>query len=511
MPLTPGPASGSSSERAPERTVYGEGVFVALLSLISTIAAIAGGPDARLTAAPAAPPDPGPAVLSDRRVRDAIKGGWVGGVIGGAWGAPTEFRYTGRTIPASAVPEWRVNAANRYTFATAGGPDETYVEVPFLDALRRRGPRAGWSALAAALRRSSFKLFAANARARANLRDGIGPPASGDPTRNPYADNIDFQIESDFAGLVAPAQPGAATDLAWRAGHVVGYGDGVFGGTMVAAMHAAAFDAPSVAAIVRAGRRAVPAGTAYRAMIDDVLRWHDRHPGDWKATWRLLERDWNVPAAKHDPRHRGDSYNNDAKLNGGYVLLGLLYGGGDFTRTTRIAMRAGQDSDCNPNNAAAILGTWLGYRRIPRRFVRGLAMDRAIDGTDYSLREAIAGSIRVARRLTAKRGGTAGRERWEIPPSPTRPPPAEQWYPAGDSAPQLTASATPSGRTVSFHAAATDPDGVAAYWWSFGDLSDAAGSDPSHAYSAPGSYSATAWALDSLGRTTARTIVVTVR
>ena len=46
-----------------------------------------------------------------------------------------------------------------------------------------------------------------------------------------------------------------------------------------------------------------------------------------------------------------------------------------FAQTIRIAMRAGQDSDCNPSSAASVLGTWLGRSRIPPRFRHGIAFD----------------------------------------------------------------------------------------------------------------------------------------
>ena len=51
-----------------------------------------------------------------------------------------------------------------------------------------------------------------------------------------------------------------------------------------------------------------------------------------------------------------DPFNIDAKINGAYVALGLLYGKGDFRRTLEIATRSGQDSDCNPSSAAGVLG-----------------------------------------------------------------------------------------------------------------------------------------------------------
>jgi ADP-ribosylglycohydrolase len=399
--------------------------LVAMRSRPFPIAALIFGLAVSMAAPAAASAAPDQERIGPGEVRDKVAGAWLGAVIGGAWGRPTEFHHRGQIVPAGEVPAWSVDYANRYAFR--GESDETYVEIPFLDATLREGPGAGWPQWGAALASSDFPLFFANRRARENLRAGIPPPLSGDPAHNPYADDIDFQIESDWIGLAAPGQPGAAIDIAWRLGHVTNYGDGVYGGVMIAAMHAAAFQAASIDEIVEAGREAVPKGSRYRAMIEDVLRWHSRHPRDWTAAWRRLERRWNAhsPQVKHTAPD--SEFNVDAKLNGGYVLLGLLYGRGDFTRTIRIAIRAGQDSDCNPSNAASILGTWLGRKRIPARFRHGIAFDRRFPHTGYTLGDAIAANLALAAQLTAARGGTAGAGGWSLAPSPLLPPLLEQW------------------------------------------------------------------------------------
>jgi ADP-ribosylglycohydrolase len=376
-------------------------------------------------AIPAAPADD--EQLSQAEVRDKIAGGWYGALIGGAWGKPTEFRFNGRVVPADRVPPWSIAEANRYAFQ--GESDETYVEIPFLDATLRAGPDAGYAEWGKALAASRFELFFANRRARENLRAGIPAPLSGDPANNRRAYDIDFQIESDWIGLALPDQPGAAVDLAWRVGHVTNYGDGVYGGVMIAAMHAAAFRAAGVRAIVEAGREAIPEGTAYRAMIEDVLRWHDRHPHDWRAAWGRLERRWNAHSRAAKRTAVRSEFNIDAKLNGAYVLLGLLYGDGDFERTIRVAMRAGQDSDCNPSNAASILGTWLGRSHIPPRLRHGVARDRSFPHTDYTLKSAIAANLELAETMSAARGGRVDEGDWSVTPSPVGPAPFEQWVP----------------------------------------------------------------------------------
>jgi ADP-ribosylglycohydrolase len=179
--------------------------------------------------------------------------------------------------------------------------------------------------------------------------------------------------------------------------------------------------------VIEAGREAVPQGTTYRAMIEDVLRWHAQHPRDWRAVWRRLERRWNAHIPRAKRTRTGSEFNVDAKLNGAYVLLGLLYGRGDLERTIMVAMRAGQDSDCNPSNAASILGTWLGRRRIPHRFRDGIAFGRRFPFSDYTLRRAIAANLELARTLTVARGGSVDAAGWEPAPSPVVAAPFEQW------------------------------------------------------------------------------------
>ena len=103
-------------------------------------------------------------------------------------------------------------------------------------------------------------LWHANDAARTNLLAGIAAPDSGHYRNNPHADDIDWQIEADFAGIITPGQPEAAIDIAWRAGHVMNYGDGVYGGVAMAAMHSAAYFARDVNEIVEAGQAGGAAG-----------------------------------------------------------------------------------------------------------------------------------------------------------------------------------------------------------------------------------------------------------
>ena len=56
-----------------------------------------------------------------------------------------------------------------------------------------------------------------------------------------------------------------------------------------------------------------------------------------------------------------------------------MYGDGDFTKSLEIATRCGQDADCNPSTVGGILGTILGYDKIPAFWKQGLSEAESID------------------------------------------------------------------------------------------------------------------------------------
>ena len=62
--------------------------------------------------------------------------------------------------------------------------------------------------------------------------------------------------------------------------------------------------------------------------------------------------------------HRVHAINNAA-----LVLLGLLYGEGDFGRTIGISVMGGLDTDCNGATAGSIAGAMLGARALPGKWV----------------------------------------------------------------------------------------------------------------------------------------------
>jgi hypothetical protein len=349
--------------------------------------------------------DRGTREISLADLRDKIEGGWAGQMIGVSFGAPTEFRYRERIIEGD-LPQWTpegiTNALNQ---------DDLYVDMTFAKVLDDEGLDATSDDFGAMFRDAKYSLWHANLAARRALRRGVRGSESGRPKYNAHANDIDFQIEADFIGLMAPGLYRSSNEIALRAGRVMNYGDGIYGGMFVSCMYAAAFFENDPRRIVETGLACIPARSPYGLLIADVLQWSEESPNDWKQVWLLIEQKWN----KREPCPEGAlrPFNIDAKLNGAYIALGMLYGGGDFGRTLEIATRAGQDSDCNPASACGILGVMLGYRRLPELWTSGIPKiaDEKFRYTDFSFRTIVESTEKRAIALARRHGGRVAGEK----------------------------------------------------------------------------------------------------
>jgi hypothetical protein len=358
--------------------------------------------------------------ISRSVLEDKVRGGWAGQMIGVAYGAPTEFKSNGKILegPLEWRPERVENAIHQ---------DDLYVEMTFAEVMDRVGLDATTEQYGEMFRDSKYSLWHANAGARRNLARGIKAPWSGHPKHNIHANDIDFQIESDFIGLMTPGLPREAVKYADRVGRVMNYGDGLYGGVLFGAMYAAAFFETDPHRVVAEGLRSIPEKSGYAQVVRDLVAWHAANPGDWRKAWQLLEEEWNRDDACPDGAMV--PFNIDARLNGAYVVLGLLYGDGDFARTMEISTRAGQDSDCNPSSAVGILGVMLGWSGIPEEYRSGIPAlaDTKFEFTRYSFNEIVASTLARAEKVVVSAGGRVEGADLVIPVQTPKPPPLEQW------------------------------------------------------------------------------------
>ncbi len=392
--------------------------MIAALLTVSCLATFAKGEYRRLKAA---------------EYLDKMKAGWVGQMAGVGWGGPTEFQYCGVIVPEEKMPQWQPDMINQFH------QDDIYVEMTFLRTLELYGFDVSIRQAGIDFANSRYQLWHANFYGRRNLQNGIAPPDSGHPQFSQHADDIDYQIEADFSGLIAPGMPNLVIELGEKFGRLMNYGDGLYGGQFVGAMYAEAFFSRNIDEIVAAGLAAIPAESQYAGCIRDVVAWQRQYPDDWQKTWTLI----------HEKYHLNPDYqrynccvsltpttgNIDAKINGAYIVMGLLYGRGDLDKTITIATRCGHDSDCNPSNAAGILATSMGFSQLPEKFVSAIDPEGKFSFTTYNFPMLIDVCGRLARQALFHQGGyieggADGEEVFVIPVQTPKPGPYQpSWRP----------------------------------------------------------------------------------
>lgn len=353
-------------------------------------------------------------------LENRVRGGLAGQVVGVTYGAPTEFRWLGKMVEGEI--SWKPSMVR-----AALNQDDLYVEMTFVEVMDRVGLDATTEQYGDAFRDSKYNLWHANAGARRHLNNGVKAPMSGHPKYNIHANDIDFQIEADFIGLMTPGLPNETIKYCDRVGRVMNYGDGLYGGMFVCGMYSAAFFESDPRKLVEAGVACMPEGSGYRAIIEDVIAAHDEHPDDWTQCWRIINEKWD----KHDSCSDGalSVFNIDARLNGAYIAIGMLYGGGDFGKTLEIATRCGQDSDCNPASAGGVLGVVLGYEGMDEKWVGGIpAMENEkFNFTDYTFNEMVDSTMKRALTVVKQAGGKVDGDRVWVPVQTAKAPKLEQW------------------------------------------------------------------------------------
>ena len=348
---------------------------------------------------------PSQVTISKATLLDKIKGGWAGQTIGCTYGGPTEFKYNGTMIQEYTPIPWRDGCIKWQYENGPGLYDDVYMDLTFVDVFERLGLDAPVDSFAMAFAKAGYTLWHANQAARYNILQGIMPPASGHWTNNPHADDIDYQIEADYAGIMSPGMPNTASEISDKIGHIMNYGDGWYGGVYVGAMYSLAFVTDDIEFVVTEALKTIPEQSIFYQCMSDVIKWYRQYPNDWKQTWFECEKKWSSDIGCPDGVFV--PFNIDAVINSAYIIIGLLYGEGDFYKTIDIATRCGQDSDCNPASAGGILGAIIGYDKIPAYWMKNLKEVEDMDFayTTISLNKTYQMSLNHALQLIERGGG----------------------------------------------------------------------------------------------------------
>ncbi|MFC3746932.1 ADP-ribosylglycohydrolase family protein [Paenibacillus sp. GCM10012306] len=190
-----------------------------------------------------------------------------------------------------------------------------------------------------------------------NLKHGIKAPLSGSIAVNgaAVAEQIGGQIFCDIWGLIAPGRPELAANYAGKMASVSHDGNGKYGAMFIAACIAAAFGEKDVSRIIETGLSVIPQESEYFRMTRDIMAYHSSNPDNWREAFAFVQGNYGY-----------DRYPGACHIipNSAVIVLSLLYGEGDFSRSINICNMCGWDTDCNVANVGTIIGVRVGLEGI---------------------------------------------------------------------------------------------------------------------------------------------------
>jgi ADP-ribosylglycohydrolase len=323
-------------------------------------------------------------------IANRIHGGFLGRVIGSTMGSVVEGRrYEDIKVLHGTIDHYVGFKPDDQGHIIGIPNDDEMFEIVLLMALEEKGKNATsqdianrWLDLIA----PNFT-FTAEKVALERFQQGIFVFGEDLVQGNPYHDFIGAQMRAELPGWVYPANQDAATELARIDAEVSHAREGITGELFVTAMITNAFAVPSNAAspgkvefselmqLIEKGKAVIPPESLYAMTIAKVEALYHEEPEDWERNFLafrefaygelldMLCADPDADQARQDTLRR--LFHIHVLPNAGILMLALLHGQGDFSKSLEICADCGLDADCNCGNVGGILGTMLGPENIP--------------------------------------------------------------------------------------------------------------------------------------------------
>ena len=190
--------------------------------------------------------------------------------------------------------------------------------------------------------------------AQRNMERGLVPPLCGD-FANAWKHSNGAWIRTEVWATLAPCYPDLAVRFAVEDAKVDhGFGEGTYAAAFVAAVESAAFVVDGIDELIGIGLSKIPADCRTAQSIKLAIECHKNGKTPVEARNAVREANADI----------GDGW-FQAPSNVGFVVIGLLYGEGDFKKSVLTALNCGDDTDCTAGTVGAIMGIIHGTKGLP--------------------------------------------------------------------------------------------------------------------------------------------------
>ncbi|MCK9329316.1 MAG: ADP-ribosylglycohydrolase family protein [Candidatus Cloacimonetes bacterium] len=291
-------------------------------------------------------PSPVKIDLQSEDFNDKICAGWLGRLIGGAFGTEIEGYTTENLRAKFGKLDHFIRKPNTYN------DDITYEIALLKTVLEKKGmPSAqdialNWLALVPSG-------WSAEQMALDNLKKGLFPPQSA-YFCNPYREWIGAQMRGAICGQLCPGNARLAARLAWNDASISHTTNGILGEVFNAVLVSLSFAGNDMRSVLKQTAGLIPSDSEYYSVIRFALE-------QCKCS--------SYEEARKACQQKYREYNwIHAYPNAAAQVVALWYGNGDFSRTLELIGDYGQDVDCNAAQMAVAVGTMKGSAAIDSRW-----------------------------------------------------------------------------------------------------------------------------------------------
>lgn len=276
--------------------------------------------------------------------RDKVYACWIGKSIGGTIGAPYEnirdkLDVKGfQTEKGESIPN-----------------DDLDLQLVWLQALEHEGAK-NINAYTLGEYWLSFitPYWAEYGIAKSNMRYGIPPAVSGD-YNNVWKHSNGAWIRTEIWATTAPLCPDVAAKYAIEDAKVDhGVGEGTVAAAFVASLESAAFAINDVTALLEIALSKIPETSRVYDSVRFVMDAHNQGMTAMDTRDAVIGRNADI----------ADGW-FQAPSNIAFVVIGLLWGDGDFKKSMLTAVNCGDDTDCTGATIGAIMGIMYGTAGLP--------------------------------------------------------------------------------------------------------------------------------------------------
>jgi len=307
-------------------------------------------------------------MLSKQEYRSKVLGCWLGKNIGGTLGAPFEWHR-------------QVNNVSYYTQELQGEPmpnDDLDIQLLWLIMMEEQGINVDSAIMAEYWQYFVAPYWSEYGNAKLNMQAGLLPPFTG-MRNNYFKDSCGAFIRSEIWACITPGNPRLAAKYAYNDSSLDhGDGEGMYAEIFCAAMESAAFIEQDPKKLIEIGLSYIPqeSGIARAVKCAQDL-YHQKKPWLEARTQILKQFRGNVffnDLSHISPEDAAAGFTDgkpgwDAPSNIGMLIIGLLYGEGDFDKSLCITVNCGEDTDCTAATIGSLFGIMYGVESIPEKWI----------------------------------------------------------------------------------------------------------------------------------------------